>query len=246
MHSKPDDLKERASTIGSEFFGCVAGSHEACISQLKAASWAIPYAVWLNLCLEPLFYGLSVFGEFARQRYGESERETFVAELDRTIRWLFINVVFEPIAAGFGPYPPSETFRLVERAAGQVAIDERKLTKEQENALAVFSARREVRQRQFELRLARRFDRFRARLHLGLARCLEWSESRHRLPPKMQLDADWLLAAMKQGWREEGLQYSCPESPQVREFAERIVIETHRIRAELFRGDNRKDQALPD
>ncbi len=226
MHSEPHDLKERASTVASQFFGCVAGCHEACISQLRAASYAVPYSLWLNLCLEPLFYGLSVFGECARQRYAELEREVFVAELDRTVRWFFINIVFEPRAVGFGTAPHPETFRLVERTPGQGAIEERQLTKEQEKALAIFSARREVRRQQFEQRLARRFDRFRARLYLRLAAWLEWPESRRRPQIEIQLDTDWLLAALKQGWGEEGEQYHCPESFLVREFAERIVIET--------------------
>ena len=234
MHSKPRDLKEQASTVASEFFGCVAGCHEACISQLKAASFAVPYPVWLNLCLEPLFYGLSVFGEYARQRYTESEREVFVAELERTVRWFFINIVFEPRAAGFGPAPLSETFRLVERTPGQVAIEERKLTKEQEEALGIFTARREVRQQQFEQRLGHRFDRLRARLYLRLAGWLEWPESRKRPPLEIQLDTNWLLAALKQGWEEEGVHYRCPDSSLVHEFAERIVIETYRVSAELL------------
>jgi hypothetical protein len=156
--------------------------------------------VWLNLCLEPLFYGLSVFGDYARQHYTESEREVFVAELERNVRWFFINIVFEPRAVGFGPAPLPETVRLVERTPGQVAIEERKLTKEQEKALAIFSARREVRQQQFEQRIARRFDRCRARLYLGLAGWLEWPKSSQRPPLEIQLDTNWLLAALKQGW----------------------------------------------
>jgi hypothetical protein len=230
----PHDLKERASTAASTLFGCVAGCHEACVSQLQADSFAVPYSVWLNLCLEPLFYGLSVFGEYARQRYAESERDVFVAELERTVRWFFINIVFTPRAVGFVPTALPESFRLVERAPGQVVIEERQLTKEQEKALAIFSARRDVRQQQFEQRLAHHFDRFRARLYLGLAGWLEWPKSRQRPPLEIQLDTNWLLAALKQGWGEEEVQYQCPESFLVRDFAEHIVVDTHRIRAELL------------
>lgn len=229
MNSDSHDARERADQIASEFFGCVAGCYDTCVEQLQSATGSVPTSVRLTLCLEPLYYGLSFFGESSRERYTDLEREQFVAELDKTIRWFFITIMFQPKAVGFAPPSTPESLRIVQRSATEVVTEERGLTKEQEEAIRTFSHWREIRERQFQQRLARRFDRFRARLYLTLAHCLDWQ--RQQPPIDIELDTGWLLAALKLGLAQD--EYRCPES-LLRDFAEHVVAEAYRIRAECI------------
>ena len=67
MDSEPHDVEKQASAIAHEFFWCVAGRHQACTEQLQNTSGAVPDAVWWSLCFEPLLFGLSLFGKYARR-----------------------------------------------------------------------------------------------------------------------------------------------------------------------------------
>jgi hypothetical protein len=228
MNGEQNDVKARASRIAHEFFGCVAGCHQATVERLQDASGVVPNSVGLNLFLEPLYYGLSFFGECARKRYTESEQELFTAELDKTTRWLVATIVFEPRAVGFAPPSVPESVRVVESAPGQFVLEERVLTKDHEKALTSFSHWREVRQQQFQWRLAHRFNRFRARLLIGLANVLQWRLGRQIDP---ELDVFWLVKALKVGIADD--EYRCSESV-LRVFAEGVVNEAYRIRSELL------------
>lgn len=231
-NEEPEEIKERAGVLASRFFGCVAGLHQAYVERLEAASGTVPASLWMNLCLEPLYYGLSFFGESARKRYTPSQHELFVAELDKTTRWLFVTILLQalqPPAVGFAPAHPREPYRVVERAPGQVVLEERGLTKQDEEALATFTRFRDIRQRQFQQRVSRRFATFRARSALLLA---DWLESKSQRPSiDVRLDTGWLLAALKLGLTEDAHRW--PEA-MLREFAEEVVSDAYKISAQLL------------
>ena len=114
MDCEPHDVEKQASAIAHEFFWCVAGRHQACIEQLQNTSGAVPDAVWWSLCFEPLVFGLSFFGEYARKRYATPEQELFVAELETATRWLLATTLF---ASGDVGLPSSQMPPSAERKA---------------------------------------------------------------------------------------------------------------------------------
>ena len=210
MDSEPHDVEKQASAIAHEFFWCIAGRHQACTEQLQNTSGAVPDAVWWSLCFEPLLFGLSFFGEYARKHYTAPEQELFVAELETATRWLLATTLFAPDDVGLPPsqMPPS----------GQPARSRWVLTKGQERALAPFSRWCEIRQRQFH----RRFHRFRVKL---LAKVFGWH---FRKETKPQTDSDWLFEELKTDLARDG--YGCPET-SLRVFAKGVVSEACRIRS---------------
>jgi hypothetical protein len=192
----------------------------------------VPTSLWLNLCLEPLYFGLSFFSERARRRYTPSQYELFVVELDKTTRWLFVTILLQavqPQATGFAPTRPREPYRMVERAPGRVVLEERGLTKDEEEALATFTRFRDIRQSEFQQRISRRFATFRARSAALLAGRLE---SKSQRPPiDVRLDTAWLLAALKQSLAADAHRW-----PQalLREFAEGVVSDAYEMSAQLL------------
>ena len=145
MDSEPHDVEKQASAIAHAFFWSVAGRHQAGVEQLQDISGAVPNEVWLTLCFEPLLFGLSFFGEYARKRYTAPEQELFMAELETATRWLLATTVFQPDDVGFAPSQMPQSVRI-----GQPARSRWVLTKGQERALAPFSRWCEARQRQFQ------------------------------------------------------------------------------------------------
>ena len=145
MDSEPHDVEKQASAIAHAFFWSVAGRHQAGVEQLQDISGAVPNEVWLTLCFEPLLFGLSFFGEYARKRYTAPEQELFMAELETATRWLLATTIFEPKDVGFATSQIAPPLRI-----GQPAQSRWVLTKGHERALAPFSRWCEVRQRQFQ------------------------------------------------------------------------------------------------
>ena len=103
MDSETHDVEKQASAIAHAFFWSVAGRHQACVEQLQGISDAVPNEVWLTLCFEPLLFGLSFFGNYARKRYTALEQALFMAELETATRWLLATVIFDPKDVGFAP-----------------------------------------------------------------------------------------------------------------------------------------------
>jgi len=145
MNGEPHDVEKQASAVAQAFFWSVAGRHQACVEQLRDISDAVPNEVWLILCFEPLLFGLSFFGQFARSRYTALEQELFMAELETATRWLLATTIFEPKDVGFAPSQIAPSVRI-----GQPARSRWVLTKGHERALAPFSRWCEVRKRQFQ------------------------------------------------------------------------------------------------
>jgi hypothetical protein len=143
MDSEPHDVEKQASAIAQAFFWSVAGRHQACVEQLQRISDAVPNEVWLTLCFEPLVFGLSFFGHYARKRYTALEHVLFTAELETATRWLLATVIFEPKDVGFASsqIPSAQT--------PHPARSRWVLTKGHERVLAPFSRWYEVRERQF-------------------------------------------------------------------------------------------------
>jgi hypothetical protein len=216
MDSEPHDVEKQASAIAHEFFWCVAGRHQACIEQLQDTSGAIPYAVWLSLCFEPLLFGLSFFGKYARKQYTAPEQELFVAELETATRWLIATTLFEPndIDLPSSQMPPSVRI-------GQPARSRWILTEGHERALAPFSRWCEVRKRQFH----RRFDEFRAKL---LGKVFGRQLQKQTEP---QSESGRLFEELKMDLARDG--YRCPETV-LRVFAQGVVSEAYRIRSEVL------------
>ena len=145
MDSEPHNVEKEASAIAPAFFWSVAGRHQACVEQLQDISGAVPNAVWLSLCFEPLLFGLSFFAEYARKRYTALEQELFLAELETATRWLLATILFEPKDVGFAPSQTPQSVQIPPPArSGWV------LTKGHERALVPFSRWCEVRQQQFQ------------------------------------------------------------------------------------------------
>lgn len=141
MDCEPHDVEKQASAIAHEFFWCVAGRHQACIEQLQNTSGAVPDAVWWSLCFDPLVFGLSFFGGYARKRYATPEQELFVAELETATRWLLATTLF---ASGDDSLPSSRMPSM------ELPVRNRwVLTKGHERALAPFTHRCELRRRHF-------------------------------------------------------------------------------------------------
>ena len=212
MDSQPHAVEKQASAIAHEYFWCVAGRHQACVEQLLDSS-DVPYPVWLSLCFEPLFFGLSFFGEYARKRYTELERELFTTELETAIRWLIATTLFEPNDTGDPHSETPPTVRIEQPARSRWV-----LTEGHERALVPFSRWCDVRQRH----LHRRFDRFRARL---LANVFGWHFPKET---NLQSDSGRLVEELKTDLARDG--YRCPESV-LRIFAQGVVSEAYRIRA---------------
>ena len=145
MDSEPHDVEKQASAIAHAFFWSVAGRHQACVEQLQDTSGAVPNEVWLTLCFEPLLFGLSFFGEYARKHYTPLEQELFMAELETATRWLLSTTIFEPKDVGFAPSQIPPSVQIPQPARSRWA-----LTKGHERALAPFSRWCEARQRQFQ------------------------------------------------------------------------------------------------
>ena len=213
MDSEPHDVEKQASAIAHEFFWCAAGRHQACVEQLQDASGAVPDAVWWSLCFEPLLFGFSFFGEYARGQYPAPEQELFVAELETATRWLLATTLFAPDDVGFFPSQVPPSVRI-----GQPARSRWILTEGIERALAPFSRWCEVRERQFQ----RRFDEFRAKL---LAKVFGWHFQNHTKP---QSESGRLFEELKRDLARDG--YRCPETV-LRVFAQGVVSEAYRIRS---------------
>jgi hypothetical protein len=211
MDSEPHDVEKQASAIAHEFFWCVAGRHQACTEQLQNTSGAVPDAVWWSLCFEPLLFGLSFFGEYARKHYTAPEQELFVAELEIATRWLLATTLFAPDDVGFPPsqVPPS----------GQPAPSRWVLSQGHEQALAPFSRWCEARQGHFHW-----FGRFRVTL-LRLAKMFGWTFQEQAKP---QSDSGRLFEELKTDLAGDG--YRCPETV-LRVFAQGVVSEAYRIRS---------------
>ena len=143
MDSEPHDVEKQASAIAYAFFWSVAGRHQACVEQLQDI-FAVPNEVWLTLCFEPLLFGLSFFGNYARKRYTALEQALFMTELETTTRWLLATVIFEPQDVGLAPS------QMPSVQISQLARSRRVLTKGHERALAPFSRWCEVRQREYQ------------------------------------------------------------------------------------------------
>ena len=122
MNSEPHDVEKQASAIAHEYFWCIAGRHQACIEQLQESFGTVPYELWLNLCFESIVFGLSFFGEYARNHYTESERELFVSELDTATRWLLATTLFDP--GDIAP-PPSQAPQSVQAYPKPMDFNER-------------------------------------------------------------------------------------------------------------------------
>ncbi len=142
MDNEPHDVEKQASTIAHDFFWCVAGRHQACIEQLQKTSSAVPDAVWWSLCFEPLVFGSSFFGEYARKQNPAPEQELFVAELETATRWLLATTLFAPTDVGS---PPSQM-----PSTGQPAPSRWVLSKGHERALTPFTRWCEARQGHFQ------------------------------------------------------------------------------------------------
>ena len=219
MDSEPHDVEKQASAIAHAFFWSVAGRHQACVEQLQGISDAVPNEVWLTLCFEPLLFGLSFFGNYARKRYTALEQALFVAELETATRWLLATVIFDPKDAGFVPSQiPSSQIPPIQIPAIQIPQPARSrwvLTKGHERALAPFSRWCEVRQRQFQ----------------------------GQSDP--QSDSERLLKELQKDLARDA--YHCPESA-LRVFAQGVVSEAYRIRDEAssrFKGIIPVDRLAP-
>lgn len=219
MDSETHDAEKQASAIAHAFFWSVAGRHQACVEQLQGISDAVPNEVWLTLCFEPLLFGLSFFGNYARKRYTALEQALFMAELQTATRWLLATVIFDPTDVGFGPSQiPSSQIPPVQIPSTQIPQPARSrwvLTKGHERALAPFSRWCEVRQRQFQAQ------------------------------SDPQSDSERLLKELKKDLARDA--YHCPES-FLRVFAEGVVSEAYRIRDEAgsrFKGIIPVDRLAP-
>jgi hypothetical protein len=212
MDNEPHAVEKHASAIAHEYFWCVAGRHQACVEQLQDTSDRVPNSVWRSLCFEPLLFGLSFFGEYARKQYTALEQELFVAELETATRWLIATTLFEPndIDLPSSQMPPSVQF-------GQPAPTRWILTKGHERALAPFSRWCEVRERQFH----RRFNEFRAKLSTMFGRQLQKQT-------EPQSESGRLFEELKLDLARDG--YRCPETV-LRVFAQGVVSDAYRIRA---------------
>jgi hypothetical protein len=219
MDSEPHDVEKQASAIAHAFFWSVAGRHQAGVEQLQDISGAVPNEVWLTLCFEPLLFGLSFFGEYARKRYTAPEQELFMAELETATRWLLATTVFQPDDVGFAPSQMPQSVRI-----GQPARSRWVLTKGQERALAPFSRWCEARQRQFH----RRFDRFWVKLFVLLTNVFGWRFQGQTNPPS---DSGRLFEELRMDLTRDG--YRCPEAV-LRVFAQGVVSEAYRIRGEAI------------
>ena len=206
MDSELHHAEKQASAIAHEYFWCVAGRHQACVERLQETSAAVPYAVWLSLCFEPLLFGLNFFGEYARKHYAAPEQELFVAELETATRWLISTTLFEPNDVSF---PPSQTPPSVQPARSRWV-----LTKGHERALAPFRRWCEVRQRQFHWRLDRNVFR----------RHFQKQTNPHS-------DLSRLFEELKTDLSRDG--YHCPETV-LRVFAQGVVSEAYRIRSAVL------------
>jgi hypothetical protein len=195
MDCEPHNVEKQASAIAHAFFWSVAGRHQACVEQLQDISCAAPNEVWLSLCFEPFLFGLSFFGEYARERYPPLEQELFLSELATAIRWLLATILFEPKDVGFAPSQMPQSVRI-----GQ-SRSRWSLTKGQERALAPFSRWCEAHQRQFQAQ------------------------------PDPQSDSGSLFEELQKDLARDA--YHCPESV-LRVFAQGVVSEAHRIRAEAI------------
>ena len=219
MDSETHDVEKQASAIAHAFFWSVAGRHQACVEQLQGISDAVPNEVWLTLCFEPLLFGLSFFGSYARKRYTALEQALFVAELETATRWLLATVIFDPKDAGFVPSQiPSSQIPPVQIPSTQIPEPARSrwvLTKGHERALAPFSRWCELRLRQF------------------------------RGQSNPQSDSERLVQELKKDLARDA--YHCPESV-LRVFAEGVVSEAYRIRDEAgsrFKGITPVDRLAP-
>jgi hypothetical protein len=143
MNNQAHDV-EQATAIAHAFFWSVAGRHQACVEQLERISDVVPNQVWLTLCFEPLLFGLSFFGSYARERYTALEQALFIARFETATRWLVATILFDPKDLAFAPS------QIPSVQIAQPARRRYVLTKGHERALAPFSRWCEVRQRQFQ------------------------------------------------------------------------------------------------
>jgi hypothetical protein len=144
MNNQAHDVEKQATAIAHAFFWSVAGRHQACVEQLERISDVVPNQVWLTLCFEPLLFGLSFFGSYARERYTALEQALFIARFETATRWLVATILFDPKDLAFAPS------QIPSVQIAQPARRRYVLTKGHERALAPFSRWCEVRQRQFQ------------------------------------------------------------------------------------------------
>jgi hypothetical protein len=144
MNNQAHDVEKQATAMAHAFFWSVAGRHEACVEQLQSISGPVSNQAWLTLCFEPLLFGLSFFGNYARKRYTALEQALFTAKFDIATRWLIASVLFDPREISFVPsqVPPLQ----IPQPAQKLYV----LTKGHERTLAPFSRWCEIRQRQFQ------------------------------------------------------------------------------------------------
>ena len=218
MDSEPHDVEKQASAIAHAFFWSVAGRHQACVEQLQDIC-GVPNEVWLTLCFEPLLFGLSFFGNYARKRYTALEQALFMAELETATRWLLATVIFDPKDASFAPsqIPASQipSSQIPPLQIPQPARSRWVLTRGHERALAPFSRWCEVRQRQFQ------------------------GQS------NPQSDSERLFKELQKDLARDA--YHCPESV-LRVFAQGVVSEAYRIRDQAgsrFKGIIPIDRLAP-
>jgi len=143
MSIQAHDVEKQATAIAHAFFWSVAGRHQACVERLQSNSGRVSNDAWLTLCFEPLLFGLSFFGDYARKRYTALERALFIAKLETATRWLIATILFDPKDVALAPsqVPSLQISQPVRRRYV--------LAKGHERALAPFSRWCEIRQRQF-------------------------------------------------------------------------------------------------
>jgi hypothetical protein len=144
MNNQTHDVEKQATAVAHAFFWSVAGRHQACVEQLERISDVVPNQIWLTLCFEPLLFGLSFFGSYARERYTALEQALFIARFETATRWLVATIIFDPKDLAFAPS------QIPSVQIAQPARRRYVLTKGHERALAPFSRWCEVRQRQFQ------------------------------------------------------------------------------------------------
>jgi len=144
MNNQAHGVEKQATAIAHAFFWSVAGRHQACVEQLERISDVVPNQVWLTLCFEPLLFGLSFFGSYAREPYTALEQALFIARFETATRWLVATILFDPKDLAFAPS------QIPSVQIAQPARRRYVLTKGHERALAPFSRWCEVRQRQFQ------------------------------------------------------------------------------------------------
>lgn len=143
MNNQAHDVEKQATAMAHAFFWSVAGRHQACVERLQSHSGPVSNDVWLTLCFEPLFFGLSFFGNYSRKRYKALEQALFIAKFETATRWLVATILFDPKDVDFAPS------QIPSLQIPQPARKPYVLTKGHERALAPFSRWCETRQRQF-------------------------------------------------------------------------------------------------